>query len=273
MDAKQVKRTKHSEVKNYPIYTSPGSVILLGAEGIPVDKHAWALQVEFQFDEQQVDAYQDAKKYSVLVSSYKNNAIMTRLCGDPSRPGIQILFMKKQAFEDAPTLLQKCQEYEKEQPREREQPIGKHAKDKAWLDKYPRGEGRFQVTPVIPMEQLRWYRLEIQGCAHHSVTTPGISDDNSYELHVRLDPLVKGESVDEWYIEGLKVLDYDESHDCVLDYDESHDPEQPWWREKDVHEYKGGPDERKKRKLVQPWFYTQVCTVLHSLAAATTLLS
>ena len=81
---------------------------------------------------------------------------------------------------DPTTLLERCRQYEQdgrpnvevgtrdwtdEEDRLRARQEHKEAENalKETIDKYPRGEGLYEITPFIPMEQLRWYRLEIQG--------------------------------------------------------------------------------------------------------------
>jgi hypothetical protein len=167
---------KKSVLPDYPIYTAQGGVLLMGVEGIPVESHPWAMQLEFQFDEMDPNAYMGAKKYSVLASSYRNNAIVARLSGTLKRPGVQLLFIKKEAFTDASTLLDRCNQFEVEGRPEVNVPLREYTDDadkeqaleekreqedaiQKVIGQYPRGEGLYEVTPFVPMEQLRWYLL------------------------------------------------------------------------------------------------------------------
>lgn len=256
---------KTSVLPNYPIYTPPGQVLLVGVEGVPVDQHPWALQVEFQFDETDPSAFVGAKKYSVLISSYRNNAIVARLCGTSNSPGVQFLFIKKEAFVDASMLLWNCKQFEldgrpevkieqraskgeEDRLKAKREHEEREARMRDWIDKYPRGEGRYEITPFIPMEQKRWYRLEIYGalllysgpttltthCVKselsaaysqtfawslragdkmQAVDTPGKSEDFQYKLRVRLDPLCEDNG--NYCITGKTTLKYDKFHDCI----------------------------------------------------------
>ena len=205
-------RKAGSRLPDFPIYTSPGSVLLLGVEGMPIGLHPWALEVEFQFDESNPDAYRGAKKYSILISSYRNNAIVARLSGTMQRPGIQLLFIKNEAFLDSTQLVERCHQYERVGRRQvtREATLDKEHEDNS--DTFPLGEGTFEITPFIPMEQLRWYRVEIHGDKMSAVDTPGSSEDNLYRLRVRVDPLhhETGEVL------GEEVLEYRNGTDHPL---------------------------------------------------------
>jgi hypothetical protein len=158
-------------ITDYPIYTAPGTVLLVGVEGLPISRKPWVLSLEFQFDEPDAEAYVGAKKYSVLVSAYRNNAIVARNSGTMEKPGIQLLFIKQDAFVNAETLIQRCKEYEMEgvtpdlsqrdnmaQTLHRHQSAQPHDSN-AFLS----GLGTYSITPFIPMEQLRWYKILITG--------------------------------------------------------------------------------------------------------------
>lgn len=153
-------------IKDFPIYIAPGEALLMGKEGIPVLQHPWILQVDFQFDSNcQKNRGKDregravSSNFNILVSSYRNNTIVARKCGKKDDPqgrgeGIQLLFIKKDAFLDAAEMMEKCEEYATAGRDDYE-----YTKEAV---PYPTGH-TFEVTPFIPMEHLRWYRLTIQG--------------------------------------------------------------------------------------------------------------
>eukprot|EP01046_Picozoa_sp_COSAG06_P028761 COSAG06_NODE_2616_length_6576_cov_9.041686_1_plen_2031_part_00 len=165
-----------SIVNDFPIYLAPSQCILAGAEGVDVSHHAWALDLEFQFCAADPDVYNSPSRYNVLVTSYRNNAIVAKLCGSVRQPGIQLIFVKKDAFVSATDMISKCQQYE----REGRDSVEEH---------FPSGRGTFEITPFIPMEQQRWYRLEIQGGRPQSSARTRHSDERLMKLRVRIDPL------------------------------------------------------------------------------------
>jgi hypothetical protein len=174
-------------LSDFPIYTAPGQVLLVGLDGVPCTERPWALTIEFQFAEFDAQAYVGKRKYSVLVSSYKNNSIVARICGTLKTPGIQLMFIKKDAFESAASLLDKCLQYEKEgRYNDRLDPASEDAEHERL---FPRGTGKYSVTPFIPMEQCRWYSLQIQGQRLQTAMDTGDMDDELYRLVVRVDPM------------------------------------------------------------------------------------
>eukprot|EP01046_Picozoa_sp_COSAG06_P044377 COSAG06_NODE_5969_length_3178_cov_21.326405_2_plen_225_part_00 len=70
---------------DYPISVMDGTVVLLGNEGVGIghrtDPAAWAMRIEFQYDPEWKDAQGDGttNEYSVLVSSYRQNAIIAKV--------------------------------------------------------------------------------------------------------------------------------------------------------------------------------------------------
>ena len=62
-----------------------GTVVLLGNEGVGIghrtDPAAWAMRIEFQYDPEWKDAQGNGttNEYSVLVSSYRQNAIIAKV--------------------------------------------------------------------------------------------------------------------------------------------------------------------------------------------------
>jgi hypothetical protein len=164
----------NTPIKNFPIYTHPGTVLLLGVKGVPCSHHPWALSVEFQFDERDPDAFIGSRKYSVLCASYANQAIVVRNSGNINQPGIQLLTIKSEAFDNPARLLEVI---EKEEHQGLDGPKGI----------FPNGKGTYALTPFIPMEQLRWYRLVIQG--QQTDTAAGSRHQKLVHLSIRLDPL------------------------------------------------------------------------------------
>ena len=71
--------------KDYPISVMDGTVVLLGNEGVGIghrtDPAAWAMRIEFQYDPEWKDAQGNGttNEYSVLVSSYRQNAIIAKV--------------------------------------------------------------------------------------------------------------------------------------------------------------------------------------------------
>eukprot|EP01044_Picomonas_judraskeda_P019476 COSAG03_NODE_4115_length_1680_cov_1.105629_1_plen_467_part_01 len=138
---------------------------------------SWALTVDFQFDVDDPDVFVGASKYSVLTTSYRNNAIVVRLCGTFATPGIQLIFVPKEAFQNATTAVKKCEEYERA------------GRDKIY-EEFPSGRGTFECTPFIPMQQLQWYRLELQGgpaSASDGPSHAGGPDQELTLLRIRVD--------------------------------------------------------------------------------------
>lgn len=175
-------------IEDYPIYISPGECILMGKEGIPVGQHPWVLQVDFQYDSKCQNRGLDrdmkpiSSDYSVLVSSYRNNTIVVRKCGTKTRPGIQLLFIKQDAYQLASTVIPECEKHAKAGRNGFEDEIvGGRVED------FPDGRGTFEITPFIPMEELRWYRMIVQGDKLSELSYG--SRENLQRLRVRIDPL------------------------------------------------------------------------------------
>ena len=151
----------------------------------------------------------------MLVSSYKNNAIVARLCGNKATPGIQLLFLKSHVFEDQSKVLERCVEQEVKGRGKNELQDGwdnfptqnsELKAKKMSANMFPTGNGQFSITPFIPMEHLRWYRLQIQGQQILSSKDTGAFDDELYKFSVRIDPL-NGETGD---VEDVAPLHYDQ---------------------------------------------------------------
>jgi hypothetical protein len=247
------KKRHKAVISDYPIYTLPGSVMLAGAEGVPISKKSWALTLEFQFDEPTVDAFIGARKYSVLVSSYRNNAIVVRNSGTLEHPGIQLLFIQKDAFEDATMLLQRCKKYEQEGVDLDSDPQEEDA-DSALKDSahFLAGMGTYAITPFIPMEQLRWYSLQIVGKHLPKLAGTAAGKNEMQKFDVRIDPLNNDGSFDR----SIPPLMYDRG---VLVPDQPHVVE-GWKRGATAHK-NAKPKVRPAhiarshddRKLSKPW--------------------
>jgi hypothetical protein len=164
------------ELTDYPIYLSEDQVILTGIHGVDLAGSSWALTVDFQFDVDDPDVFVGASKYSVLTTSYRNNAIVMRLCGTCPTPGIQLIFVPKEAFQNAATAVKKCAEYERA------------GRDMIY-EEFPSGRGTFECTPFIPMQQLHWYRLELQGGPAFDGPSQAGSDHQLTLLRIRVDPI------------------------------------------------------------------------------------
>ena len=80
-----VKRGGKKIYQDYPISVMDGTVVLLGNEGVGIghrtDPAAWAMRIEFQYDPEWKEAQGNGttNEYSVLVSSYRQNAIIAKV--------------------------------------------------------------------------------------------------------------------------------------------------------------------------------------------------
>jgi Ca2+-binding EF-hand superfamily protein len=221
-------------VPDYPLYTKPGDVLLLGEEGIPVDRHPWVCCTEFQYDSLYApDQDGDTSKFSVLISSYRNNALVAKRCGTKEKPGIQLLFMPKTAFADPAHMLAQCEHYATAGRRQAARAAGAAAKAAGAAftyekdDDFPLGHGTYEITPFIPMEQLRWYALMIQG-DEMAPESPG-SADHLYKIRVRIDPIGSSDTWDATSDDPeYHRNDMDDSQDPTLDpQDPTLDPQDP----------------------------------------------
>jgi hypothetical protein len=158
---------------NFPVYVAPGECVLTGHEGVRIAGHPFAIELQFQFDVSDPAAW-ESHKYNVLVTSYVQNAIVARLCGSIQQPGIRLLFIPNEAFEEASLAMRRCQQLESE-----------GCDDSGADSAYPTNKGTFVLTPFIPMQQLQWYRLEIHGEKLITVSTT----EEQLVLRVRVDPL------------------------------------------------------------------------------------
>ena len=230
------------ELVDFPIHFAQDECILTGSEGVILDKD-WALTVEFQFDIQQPDQFEPHLRYSILVSSYKNNSIVVRASGSIQQPGVQILFVPGDAFKTMAQAAAKCQEYEQ---------VGRTASSAT----FPPGGGTYEVTGFIPCEQLRWYRLEIQGSRQTSSRNRD-TDECSCQLHVRMDPLNHKTR------EPMQAEDTSPHYDDDGRYQPSDAMEQRWFDgtpEGRVNRPRAKPKKTKRSEpdlpIQAPWFYT-----------------
>ena len=189
----------------------------------------------------------------------------------------QLLFIKRDAFENASTLLEMFRKYEV-MGRE----VNTDANDAFDVATFPTGHGTYSITPFIPMQQLRWYRLSLQG--QRSATASGGLEDDSFTLNVRLDPIDKEtqEIIDSTHPEH-ESLHYDDGgryaaselqkarweEGCSRKW-QQHSPEEDQKgidaavAEYEVRRQQNRMNNKRRKKLLesripphsQPWFYT-----------------
>ena len=176
---------KQGQMRDIPLHIGESNetgVVLLGHEGVPIQRNdarvagassamaSWACRLEFKWQPAtaKVDADRELWNYSVLVSSYRNNAIVVKRT--PGKDGdndtIQLVFMRKEVFNA---------------PSETASLMVKQSKDPLMI-----------ITPPIEVVHGSWYYLQLQGerrslavRERHSTS----SRDRPLRLFVRIDDI------------------------------------------------------------------------------------
>ena len=141
--ASQIKT--RTELQDFPMRFNDGDVTLLGHEGIDLLRptKSWAIRVEIQFDRGHTNDTIDLQ-FNVLISSYRNNAIVAcfsehmNIDGiEVSRSGFKLMFVPREVFDNAAQTLEMMTRVSQ--------------------------AGMNDMTPWIELEEQKWITLQFVG--------------------------------------------------------------------------------------------------------------
>ena len=113
--------------------TDSDDIIILGDEGILVQKHCWAFSFEFEFDPPLLEQLNPLDRYNILLSSYRNNTIVAKTVVKDKEKGWtpetkmfgQISAAETERRQLIKKLTGKPDEFAKKTPKERKEIIEK----------------------------------------------------------------------------------------------------------------------------------------------------